>query len=159
MGSVFSIKNTWCIVTAGHVFSDLEDYVRNRRVEIRAQTLADFFSMTSGTTAPIPFDDADGKKVWRDEWGLDFTVIPLGEMYRELLEANNVVPFREATWSPPTGVDFYQYRLLGFPDHLVQENRLTSDQPLTGFVLPVLALVMPTPGGRVSRRCLSRITK
>src|SRR5262245_42975598 len=71
-GCVFSVKGQWWVVTAGHVFDDLEPAVRDRHVEVAQQLLVDYFGQVSRTEKPIPFDFLSMRKAWKYEKGLDF---------------------------------------------------------------------------------------
>jgi hypothetical protein len=144
-GCIFSVKSEWWIVTAGHVFDDLEPAVRNKQVEVAQQILVDYFGDDSPNQKPVPFDFLSMRKVWKYEKGLDFAVIPVTPHYRNLLEKSKLVPLNEVAFVPPLDIAYYQYRIYGCPEYLIKENRLASNQPLTGYVKAIFPLVKREP--------------
>lgn len=144
-GCVFSVKGQWWIVTAGHVFYDLEPKVSALQVEVAQQSLVDYFGEEPRNQKPIPFDFLSMRKDWKYEKGLDFAVIPVTPYYRSLMEKSRIIPFNEVAFVPPPDIEYYQYRIYGCPEYLIKENRMTSDQPLTGFVKPTFPWVKREP--------------
>jgi len=144
-GCVFSVKGEWWIVTAGHVFDDLEPAVARKQVEVAQQFLVDYFGENPRDPHPIPFDFLSMRKVWKYEKGLDFAVIPLTPLYRKLLEKSNIVPFNEEAFVPPPDIEYYHYHIYGCPEYLSKDNRMASDQPLTGFVNAVFPKLKRVP--------------
>ncbi len=114
-GCIFSVKGDWWIVTAGHVFDDLESAVTQKQVVVAQQFLVDYIGDNPSDPRPIPFDFLSMRKVWKYENGLDFAVIPLLPFYRNLLEKGNLIPFNETAFIPPRDMEYYQYRIYGCP--------------------------------------------
>jgi hypothetical protein len=148
-GTVLSVKGDWWLVTAGHVFDEIESMLRKRQIQIRSMVLADTFA-NDAFVDPIPFDFMAATKVWKNEGGFDFAAIPISQYYRSLLTKAGTGVFTEEAWQVEPDVQFYSYRLLGMPDYLVKQNRVASSEPLTGFVKPVLLAIDREPDDMAS---------
>jgi hypothetical protein len=140
-GGVFAVKGSWWIVTAGHVFEELEEGVRGGHVVVHQQFFIDYFGVAAEGQKPIPCDFMAMRKVWKYDRGLDFAVIPVPNYYRTLLEKNHIKPLDENAFAPPSDVMHYQYRIFGCPKHFTSQSRLTRDDPLVGHVKPTFPVV------------------
>jgi hypothetical protein len=142
---VLAVRDEWWIATAGHIFNAIERMTNRGEIRILSQSLADYFGVQQNDPHPIPFDFMSMRKVWKDEDGLDFAVIPLPPFYRRQLEGGHIRPFDELAWRIPQDIETFKFAIVGFPDHLIAESRLSRDEPVVGYVKPVLAFVEGLP--------------
>ncbi len=113
-GSVFSVKDRWLIMTAGHNVTDIET-ARRQGAQIVRCLLVD--SMGEGARfqnqIPLAYDDMTPLNIGTHE-SVDYGfVIPHLNTCR-LLQANKIVPLSESAWGDklPEVSDHF---LLGFP--------------------------------------------
>jgi hypothetical protein len=131
-GFFIVLDGQWYFVTAGHVFerSDrmvgLKQAVDAKAIRITRAFIADYFGPRarhhgSGPgRIPLPtlvdFDEvlANARFLNDDRRGLDFSFVPLRELYVAGIAANGVTPLSEDMWHPDGEPD--RYMLVGFPD-------------------------------------------
>src|SRR5207244_13279603 len=116
---VVSLSGEWHIVTAGHIFTETEEKLATGRVKIVSQTLSDRYGLGATHEHAYGFEFLSMRKVLMNEGGLDFAFIPVSPLYKSLMEKNGIVPFTEEDWWVPAGAEILQYRVIGFPDHLM----------------------------------------
>lgn len=115
---VIEIRGVWCLMTAGHVFQELDDGIKDGKIRLLKCGLGDYFSAEAKHKEPVPFAyDAEHRiTVLREDAGVDFALIPLRPYYRNLIAANGVVPMPVAVWDGRSPPPFAEFALLGLPD-------------------------------------------
>jgi hypothetical protein len=111
---VLSVQERWFLVTAGHCLQKIDEYKGN------GYTLSECYLIDSfGTGAthfePIPFTYELARPQYvTDDREFDFGIIPLLELHRGSLSANNIIPLNEDVWRiQPKEPEFFA--LLGVP--------------------------------------------
>lgn len=120
---VLSVKEKWFLITAGHCLQKIDEYKEDGYTLYKCYLMD---SMGTGAThfEPIIFTYELSKPqyVLGNDRELDFGIIPLMEIYRGLLSANQVSPLNEDAWRiQPREPEFFA--LLGVPE----ENLKVSD--------------------------------
>lgn len=135
-GTLIEIGGAIHWLTAGHVITEIEEALRDDRVEIVSAVLADTFG-SCACEHPIPFDleSAHFFHIDDDAQGLDFGVMALPPYYVRLLAANGVVALQEANWIHQERVKFDGYAMLGLPEEFTAK-RLSASGNAT--VLPTM---------------------
>lgn len=118
-GFILSVRDTWHLVTAGHVLRELAENLNSKRIALRSCCLVDIFGPDRKTHLSTPFVFEDAAKAFIDDKaaGLDFGLICLTPYYRRLLEANGVLPFSEIDWVRQPK-EFEAFFLLGLPNEV-----------------------------------------
>lgn len=57
-GFILSIRGTWCLATAGHILSNLEQHLKNKSIRVSRYALLDDFGPNVISHDPIPFNYA-----------------------------------------------------------------------------------------------------
>jgi hypothetical protein len=129
---VVSIKDKWFLVTAGHVFEELDKGLRKKAIRIESSFLADFFGQRSAVRSPTPFSYEDAPKhyIVDTKLGLDFGFILLRDLFRDGLLSNGIVPIPEnhRTQRQEPRIDVYW--MLGFPSEVKKFEPL--NKPING---------------------------
>ena len=101
---VITIREQWMLLTAGHVLSQLKQRLSAGRQMLKTK-LIDLAPAENHFT-PIPFDFRPEMSRYIDdrENNLDFGVIPLSQMYVELLKTGGTVPISEHMVSETPGI-------------------------------------------------------
>jgi hypothetical protein len=75
-GWILSIRDTWCLVTAGHILRDLDERLNSKRIGLTGCILVDSLGPDAVSPLHIPFDYQRQSKFYilDDEAGLDFWV-------------------------------------------------------------------------------------
>ena len=110
---VIAVQGLWCLVTAGHILSDLERRLKNGRRIVKSR-LIDAMAGASGTGS-IPFDLENAPR-WHidDNAGLDYGVILLRPLFVHQLLAGGIQALTAESWIDiPSDPD--ACFLLGFP--------------------------------------------
>lgn len=125
---VVSIKDKWFLVTAGHVFQELDECLREKTIRIESSFLADFFGQRNAVRSPTPFSYEDAPKHYIDdiELGLDFGFIPLRGLFRDGLLSNGIVPIPEKHWTQRQEPRIDAYWMLGFPSEVDEHEPLNT---------------------------------
>lgn len=144
-GFVIEVCGVWCLVTAGHVFNDLDAGVRMGQIRLLKCALADYFSPEATVKEPIPFDYEGTHRLTVDAGGMDIGLIALRDYYRLNLLANGVRPMPVAGWTARTPPPFDHYALLGLPlEELEPLTRMGERGPQIGY-MATLSLVGVQP--------------
>ena len=131
-GFVLSVRDTWHLVTAGHILKDLDKKTQNKEVKLTGCLLIDNFGLNVVSHTPIPFDYDNSSRYYIDDKadGLDFGLIALRPYYRRLLEVNGIVPVSEENWIYQPSIKFEHYIMLGLPTQFIsrdiRENEITT---------------------------------
>lgn len=142
--SIISINGLWNILTAGHILENIEDSLKSKKINIYKCQLLDYLGTYSKSREPIPFDYLNSSKTYFVDFdnGLDFGLIKLSNMYRELLSSNGVIPLDEKRL---LGEEILstdnEYLLLGIPQKFTfQEEKGfgKSNSQLIGTISPTI---------------------
>lgn len=133
-GTVFEILGKWCIATAGHCLKNLEKASNHPKILIETQVLADYFGPRATSETPLPFKPLEEGFLYVYEDGLDFGFVVLGDLWRQNLVRNNVIPFTSRQWQFPDDLDFEKHAIVGFPDEYTGGD--TSADSMVGRVKP-----------------------
>lgn len=114
-GFVAEEAGEWFMVTAGHCLA-LKVEGERQGYRYTDWHLDDAAGSGSRFRELGPFAFAEAKKdaSHDEEWGTDFAVIHLRQLYRLQLAANGIVPLTRAAWQTPPR-SFEQFLLLGVP--------------------------------------------
>ena len=116
---VFSVKDRWLLMTAGHCITQVE---RERKAGCKIVNcrLLDGLNSRASHERPIPFDYDDFRPTMLGaHYTCDYGVLIPTSNAIALLRANHVVPFTEASWNHDI-TDFEVYKVLGVPDALTR---------------------------------------
>ena len=129
-GTLISIHEVICFLTAGHVLKELEELRASDQIEIVGSTLVDTSGLNCVSNIPIPFDLRNVQMFYRDndELGLDFGVIILDPYYVRLLAKNGRVAVSEKNWINQEGIEFEEYAMLGYPQEFTSERLSTNGE-------------------------------
>ncbi len=116
---VLSAEGEWLLVTAGHVASDIKDYLENPQYCLVNAFLYDYGGLGAIHYEPIPFElTTDNLLIFGDDTTLDYAVIHLRPHYKNLLIVNNIEPLNEETWlKHPQNPEYFM--MLGVPREMV----------------------------------------
>ena len=121
-GFLLQIKNTFCLITAGHV---LTEYNKRAKKGLKGQChrLLDIWSPRSTCKEPIPFNFADATSFVFDspDKGLDFAVIILPDTILQMF-SQTIVPFTDERWMYQKNVKFDFFAMLGIPSIDATQN-------------------------------------
>src|SRR5262249_40957932 len=121
-GIVISVGEHWFLVTARHCLAQLEQAIRDTKVEgIR---LVDYMGNGAIDATPYSFDYAAApKRYFDDANGVDFGLIYVRPYYRNLLAANGVVAMDEIQWKrQPQSSEYDMCWMLGVPSEMVDNT-------------------------------------
>jgi hypothetical protein len=140
-GFVIEYGAEWYICTAGHILEELDAALSKNQIEFTGRVLADYFGPHATNRMSIPFDYEDHKRVHVYNQGLDFALIQLQPLERQLLASNNILPFRfegrtERPWEQYDG-----FCVVGFPKEDVKDDLSTSNSPVRVDVRPSLSAI------------------
>jgi hypothetical protein len=90
-------------------------------MRLKDQVLVDYNGIGAKVRLPTPFKALDQPRfhVHSEDLGVDFGLIYLRQIYREGLQANNVVPFGPAQWFTRAGPVGGHY-VVGFPEEFTE---------------------------------------
>jgi len=118
---LMSVADHWYLVTAGHCVDEITKML-NRGYRITCE-LMDNLDVGAKFKNPIPFAYEPSEAISLAEFGADFGVIELPEMYRRLLAANNMEPLSEKGWRlRPENYEPFRYLLVGIPNELTRKH-------------------------------------
>jgi hypothetical protein len=145
--TVVSYRGGWWLVSAGHIFKDLQKALDDNMVGISNPVIMDYLAAEAANKLPIPFP------FMKEDWGfidneydgLDFAVMPLSPVYRACLEKNKIAPFQPSHWVPRPDIRYEGYALLGFPAEKVKGVPAANSPSLTGFIQPSLLALQSLP--------------
>jgi len=112
---IIDICGVWCLLTAGHIFKEIDKGVEQKKIRLLKFGISDYFNELAINKDSYAYDYSE-HRIDVDEEGIDFALLPLRDYYRNLMTANGVIPIPVAAWvgqSPPV---FHSYALLGIPD-------------------------------------------
>ncbi|MCE5277123.1 MAG: hypothetical protein LLG03_03725 [Planctomycetaceae bacterium] len=108
---VISVRGLWFMLTAGHVFGDIE-IIKARGGKILNSRLADSWA-AANPSETIPFDFEGAAKICLgDEDSLDCAIIPLRQYYQNLMRVEPVV---EQGWQTGLPDSFDADLMVGIP--------------------------------------------
>ena len=144
-GFVLSLHSQWFWVTAGHCLTNedataedergLDDLLRTGRIKLLSTGFADYFGLEASHQHCVPFSYEPGcaMQLYRKDLGLDFALIPLPDLIRANFEKNRIIPVSRENWIHQPKLTFSQFRILGFPSHLVQTGKNLNDELVAEF--------------------------
>jgi len=152
---VIAIRRKWFLVTAGHITTEwtpgIEKGVAEGYLEVTGRSLADYFGTGAAHFDPLPFDffDQPTIHVFEKDLGLDFAIVPVGDLVAKGLEANKILPL-PINWERGKKFDdFYGFGIVGFPGEYSNPRKFNGIGKTGGEVKPVLVPVerqeIPTP--------------
>lgn len=123
-GTLLCVENEIYFLTAGHVLEDLREICGSPEVILHSVALVDCFRSDAKYEEAIPFDfdPQDTALLNRDEWGLDFGIIPLRPHYVSLLAKNEVVAISEQQWRSVRAGSLDGYYLVGLPSEFTEST-------------------------------------
>jgi hypothetical protein len=121
---VLSVQEQWFLVTAGHCLQQVEEYKEEGWV-IQKCFLMDSLGLGAKYFEPIIFTyDLENPQFIRDEREMDYGIIPLKLIYKDLLKANGIKPLNEGVWKKqPKEPEFYT--LIGAPSEFNEYDNET----------------------------------
>ena len=121
-GLIFSIRDCWHFLTAGHAIIKIENLLAAKKIKLHSCMLNDTFGPNAKNSDSIPFEYTSAPKYYVDnrKVGLDFGLIGLRPYYRPLLEANGILPLTEEHWANQTKQDFDRHYVLGLPEEMIR---------------------------------------
>jgi uncharacterized protein (DUF433 family) len=144
-GFILSVRDVWCLVTAGHAIQELEKHLCANSIRLTACCLADYFGSNPRVRMPQPFDYAGCGKIFIDDEkeGLDFALLTIRPFYRMGLEANGIRAISEANWVAQDVSACEWFALLGLPTCLVDKPSqvLPDGDRCAGVINPALVTV------------------
>ena len=145
-GFIFSSRNRWFWVTAGHAIKDLDEHLENGTIELDSSTLVDSYNPKPLINIPIPFDYKSSQRIsiFDKESGLDFGLIALRPHYRDLLKANGIVPLAEENWSYTREIHFDHYILLGLPKDFIDVASDSRSGEIKSTIYPTMVFLEKT---------------
>jgi uncharacterized protein (DUF433 family) len=147
-GFILSVREVWCLVTAGHAIQELEDNLGARRIRLANCCLADYFGSKPRVAEPMPFDYADCGKIFIDDEkeGLDFALLTIRPFYQMSLEANGIRAISEVNWVAQDVSACELFALLGLPNCLVDKpwELVPHGDRFAGVINPALVTVEAT---------------
>ena len=121
-GIVFASHDRWYWTTAGHALKELDDNLENGKIKLVSSVLVDYFHTNTFNNIPIPFDYKNSQRmyIFDEKAGLDFGLIALRPIYKDLLRNNKIVPLAEENWNYSKKITFDQFILLGLPEQYIE---------------------------------------
>ena len=118
-GFVFSVGDCWFLITAGHILENIDE-ARKKGQVLSGFHLIDGWSheRTYSCTIPFDFDEALKIPIYEKELGLDYGIIVLRKMHRDLLTSNGIKAIDEEGWKHNVDERFDSYIMLGIPSEL-----------------------------------------
>lgn len=97
-GFIVAVKDTWYLITAGHILEDIE--AAQKRGQVLTKFHVDDGWAKTATYGPQIFDFNGATKLYHHdaELGTDFAAITLDTNTRERIKANGVEPLDERMW-------------------------------------------------------------
>lgn len=151
-GFVVEIRGVWCFVTAGHVFTEIDNEVRRGKLRVLKCGFADYFSAEARIKEPTPIDYNDTQKIVVNDsaTGLDIGIVALRDFFRAGMQANGVRPIPVAAWAGREPPGYSDYAILGLP---LEANEPVERQgprgPQIGHVVTLTLVgvdaLVPTP--------------
>lgn len=118
---IMSVADRWYLITAGHCIDEIAEALK-QGFSISCE-LFDNLDINSKFKRSIPFAYEPSETISLVEFGADFGVIELRDMYRKLLAANDMEPLAEKGWRfRPENYEPFKYLLLGIPNELTRQQ-------------------------------------
>lgn len=147
-GFVFSSRNRWFWITAGHALKELDENRENDKIKLVSSVLVDYFHTNTSNNIPIPFDYKNSQRmyVFDEKAGLDFGLIALRPIYKDLLRKNEIVPLAEENWNYSKKITFDRFILLGLPEQYigVSDSSKVDSHEYIANVYPTMIYLEPT---------------
>jgi hypothetical protein len=137
-GFVISIQGVWNLVTAGHILEELEQSLKDKKIQITECSLVDIFGLNAASNIPIPFDYNHAPKffIYNKEEGVDFGLVIIRSHYRDLLKTNGIVPIQEKDWKNIPDELASKHIMLGLPQYFIK-TRVIKER-VVGSVAPAV---------------------
>jgi hypothetical protein len=138
---VIEYVDEWILVTTGHIQRDLQGPAQRGEIEILRVRILDGFGNNPKTQEGFVFDIESPLQAffYRESLGLDVGFMHLRPFYRNQLEANGILPFKEQNWLSAKQMEFDGYLLLG----VLQESISPMDGQRTE-ISSIVTRVFPT---------------
>jgi hypothetical protein len=135
-GFIMSIQGVWNLVTAGHILEELEQNLKDKKIQIIDCSLVDIFGLNATSNIPIPFDYNNAPKmfIYNKEDGVDFGLVIIRSHYCDLLKTNGIMPIQEKDWKNIPNDLAPKYIMLGLPQCFIR-TRVIREQ-IVGSVAP-----------------------
>ena len=115
-GFLLQVEDRYCLVTAGHVLTEIADRLEANGHAAQQHSLFDIWSPRCTVKERIPFDFTDASAIVQNDptLGIDIAVIELPELYLKTL-SQTIEPFTHERWIHQSDVEFDFYAILGIP--------------------------------------------
>jgi hypothetical protein len=140
-GFVIELDGSWYLVTAGHVFNAIRDYLAGHPQKTHTFVVHAGLGTFSLNRDLIPFDYRDPVFSVDRPGGLDFGAIQLSAAERATLRGNGVVAVEEGVWDQDLPQQFSEFALLGLP-----EQNMDLETPGEASIQPVFLRVESVDG-------------
>ncbi len=123
-GFLLQVEDRYCLVTAGHVLTDIDDRLEKNGHVAKQHSLFDIWSPRATVRQRIPFDFTDAETLvleYQPNLGIDIAVIELPELYLKMLD-QTIEPFTHERWIHQHRVVFDFYAILGIPSEAAVEE-------------------------------------
>ncbi len=140
-GFIYSYRNKWFWITAGHALEGLDISLNQNKIKLRSCYLVDTYGPNPKSIDPIPFCYEKSKRFYYfdENMGLDFGLIHLRPYYCGLLKTNSIVPLSEENRIYPPDIELDEFILLGLP---ISYNEIVA--PITNHSSRMVVNVHPT---------------
>lgn len=130
-GFVISILDQWFFMTAGHVLDTIQESDRHgvRRYGWQIND-SGAYGGKHHDAIPFAFDAALYHSLRDDDLGIDYGLIYLRPMYRDLLKSNGIVAVTEREWGSMEAGAYDVYSLIGVPAETVELAYHGNDEGL-----------------------------
>lgn len=160
-GFIMEINGVWNFITAGHILSEFDDHVQQNRIQITRCELLDDFGPEIASETAVPFDYISSPKCFCDDdkAGLDFGLIALSPIYRQLLQANGVIPVVKENWVHQHKMQFDRYFLVGLPSLFLatERSRDTITRRMSVTIIPTTKIDTPQEHQKLFPRITGKI--
>jgi hypothetical protein len=118
-GFIIEVRGVWLLVTAGHIIEDINTRLRDGWV-IKQGHLYDGWAKGAVHRGELDFPHIRNPDKTQfhiyDDLGRDYAVILLRDYYKNLLQANGVVPLSAAAWDNIPWGEIQRFAVYGFKD-------------------------------------------
>ena len=123
-GRLLELREQLFWVTAGHCLKNINEPIKAGHIRATSSAFMDYLGYRAGFKHAVPFTYGlnSGLYIWDPKIGMDFALIPLNELYREMFAKNNNVPVTRNNWIDQHRLSFDFYRMLGVPEDRVFET-------------------------------------
>lgn len=160
-GFVMEINGIWNFITAGHILREFDNHVQQNKIHITRCQLLDDFGPEITSETPVPFDYINSPKLFldKDEAGLDFGLIALSPIYRQLLQTNGVIPVVEENWTHQHRIQFDRYFLVGLPSLFLatEKSKESITRRMSVTIIPATKIETPQDHQKLFPRITGKI--